>query len=230
MVQKAFIAVAALLILAAVGSAHVLTRTRSAAGPAGQAADSGAASAALETEALNFAAAEEPRMTDNADTRRNMALRKAMFGAGCFWGVEAAFRRVNGVAETAVGYSGGWTENPTYKDVCTDRTGHAEVVLVTYDADKVSYEELLDVFWKCHDPTQLDRQGPDIGKQYRSVIFYFDEEQKAAAQASKAKLQESLKRGKNIVTEIAPASTFYRAEEYHQRHLEKRGGKSCASH
>ena len=169
-------------------------------------------------------------MTDNADTRGNRTLRKAMFGAGCFWGVEAAFRRVKGVAETAVGYSGGWMENPTYKDVCTDRTGHAEVVLVTYDPDKVSYEELLDVFWKCHDPTQVDRQGPDIGKQYRSVIFYFDEEQKAAAQASKAKLQESLKRGKNIVTEIAPASTFYRAEEYHQRYLEKRGGKSCASH
>jgi peptide methionine sulfoxide reductase msrA/msrB len=155
---------------------------------------------------------------------------KAMFGAGCFWGVEATFRRVEGVVDTAVGYSGGSKENPTYKEVCTDTTGHAEVVLVTYDPDKVSYEKLLEVFWICHDPTQLNRQGPDVGKQYRSAIFYVNEAQKQAAEASREKVRSSNKHRREIVTEILPASAFYRAEDYHQRYLEKRGVKACPSH
>ena len=151
----------------------------------------------------------------------------ATFGAGCFWGVEAAFRRVPGVLDTAVGYSGGQTVNPTYKDVCTDRTGHAEVVQVTFDPAQVSFEKLLDVFWQEHDPTQVNRQGPDFGKQYRSAIFFHSPEQEAIAKKSKAALEASGKFRRPIATEITPASTFYRAEEYHQRYLEKRGAASC---
>ena len=144
---------------------------------------------------------------------------RATFGAGCFWGVEAEFRKVDGVVEAAVGYSGGNTKSPTYKDVCSGATGHAEVVEVEYDPSKVSYEELLEVFWKNHDPTTPNRQGWDVGNQYRSAIFYHSPEQKAAAQASKEKAQERFK--KPIVTEITSASEFYRAEEYHQRYFEK---------
>ncbi len=144
---------------------------------------------------------------------------RATFGAGCFWGVEAEFRKVDGVVEAAVGYSGGTTKSPTYKDVCSGATGHAEVVEVEYDPSKVSYEELLEVFWKNHDPTTPNRQGWDVGTQYRSAIFYHSPEQKAAAQASKEKAQERFK--KPIVTEITSASEFYRAEEYHQRYFEK---------
>jgi len=144
---------------------------------------------------------------------------KAMFGAGCFWGVEAEFRKVEGVVEVASGYSGGHTENPTYGDVCSSATGHAEVVEVEYDPSKVSYEELLEVFWTHHDPTQLNRQGPDVGTQYRSVIFFYTPEQEDAARASKEKAQSRFKNP--IVTEIKPASEFYRAEEYHQRYFEK---------
>jgi peptide-methionine (S)-S-oxide reductase len=144
---------------------------------------------------------------------------KAIFGAGCFWGVEAEFRKVEGVIEVASGYSGGDTENPTYGDVCSGATGHAEVIEVEYDPSKVSYEELLELFWKEHDPTQLNRQGPDVGTQYRSVIFFVTPEQETAAHASKEKAQERFK--KPIVTEIRPASEFYRAEEYHQRYFEK---------
>jgi peptide-methionine (S)-S-oxide reductase len=151
----------------------------------------------------------------------------ATFGAGCFWGVEAAFRRVPGVLDAAVGYTGGHTENPTYKDVCTDRTGHAEVVQVTFDPAQVSYEKLLDVFWEEHDPTQVNRQGPDFGKQYRSAIFFNSPEQEAIAKKSKAALEASGKVRRPIATEITPATTFYRAEEYHQRYLEKRGAASC---
>src|ERR1700736_2301325 len=136
---------------------------------------------------------------------------KATFGAGCFWGVEAAFRKIKGVTNSSVGYTGGSLENPTYKDVCTDRTGHAEVVQVEYDPAQVSYETLLDVFWENHNPTTLNRQGPDVGTQYRSAIFYHDEEQKAAATASKERLQASGRFQRPIVTEISPASTFYRA-------------------
>lgn len=151
----------------------------------------------------------------------------ATFGAGCFWGVEEAFRQLDGVTDTAVGYMGGHTLNPTYRDVCTDHTGHAEVVQVEYDPERVSYDQLLQLFWENHDPTTLNRQGPDIGTQYRSAIFYHTPEQQAAAQASKERLEGSGRFRRPIVTEITPAGTFYRAEEYHQQYLAKRGMSSC---
>jgi peptide-methionine (S)-S-oxide reductase len=151
----------------------------------------------------------------------------ATFGAGCFWGIEALFRQMEGVVDAAVGYTGGTLEKPTYKDVCSDRTGHAEVVQVTFDPARVSYEKLLVVFWQAHDPTQLNRQGPDHGRQYRSAIFFHSPEQEAAARASKAKLQASNLFSRPIVTEITSASTFWRAEEYHQRYLEKNGLPIC---
>jgi len=151
----------------------------------------------------------------------------ATFGAGCFWGIEAAFRQVPGVTDAVVGYSGGHTANPTYKDVCTDGTGHAEVVQVTFDPEQLSYEKLLEAFWKIHDPTQLNRQGPDFGTQYRSAIFFHSPEQEAVARKSKEQAQASGRFRRPIVTEITPASAFYRAEEYHQRYLEKRGAASC---
>jgi peptide-methionine (S)-S-oxide reductase len=152
---------------------------------------------------------------------------KATFGAGCFWGVEEAFRQVEGVLETSVGYSGGWFENPSYHEVCSDMTGHAEVVQVEYDPQVISYEELLEVFWKVHDPTQLNRQGPDFGTQYRSAIFYHTPEQEEAALQSKEKLEESGIHRRPIVTEIKPAATYYRAEEYHQQYFAKRGITTC---
>ena len=151
----------------------------------------------------------------------------ATFGAGCFWGVEAAFRRTPGVIDAAVGYSGGDLEKPTYKDVCTDETGHAEVVQVTFDPQKLSYSQLLDVFWKIHDPTQVNRQGPDFGKQYRTVIFFHSRDQEEIARKSKQALESSGKFRHPIATEISPVKTFWRAEEYHQRYLEKRGAESC---
>ena len=154
-------------------------------------------------------------------------MEKATFGAGCFWGVEHAFRQVEGVTDAAVGYMGGTLDNPTYKDVCTDRTGHAEVVQVEFDPAVVSYGELLEVFWKIHDPTQMNRQGPDLGSQYRSVIFYHSDGQKAGAEESKEKLHSTIAHTKPIVTEIAPVSTFFRAEEYHQRYFEKHGRQGC---
>ena len=152
---------------------------------------------------------------------------KATFGAGCFWGVEAAFRQIKGVVATTVGYEGGTFANPTYRDVCTDRTGHAEAVQVEYDPARVSYNDLLNVFWENHNPTTLNRQGPDVGTQYRSVIFYNSPEQQKEAIASKEQLQASGKYRRPIVTEVVPASTFYRAEDYHQQYLEKRGLSSC---
>jgi peptide-methionine (S)-S-oxide reductase len=151
--------------------------------------------------------------------------KKATFGAGCFWGVEAAFRQIGGVTSTRVGYAGGALEDPTYEEVCSHTTGHAEVVEVTYDDEVVSYDELLDVFWRKHDPTQLNRQGWDIGDQYRSAIFFHDEEQRAAAERSKQNEQPAYR--KPIVTQIEPAPTFYEAEDYHQQYLEKRGRSSC---
>src|SRR5436853_1479189 len=158
-----------------------------------------------------------------------MSLQKATFGAGCFWGVEAEFRQLpKGVVSTAVGYAGGTTKNPTYRDVCTDRTGHAEVVEVEYDPARISYRDLLDVFWANHDPTTPNRQGPDVGTQYRSVIFYHSPEQKAEAEATKNALEKTGRFKRPIVTEIEPAGNFYRAEEYHQRYLEKRGMSHCA--
>ena len=151
--------------------------------------------------------------------------KKATFGAGCFWGVEAAFRQLDGVTRTRVGYSGGHSENPTYEDVCSHTTGHAEVVEVTYDPERVSYEQLLDVFWHKHDPTQLNRQGWDIGDQYRSVVFVHDDEQREAALRSKA--SEQARWSAPIVTQVEPAETFYEAEDYHQQYLEKRGRSTC---
>jgi peptide-methionine (S)-S-oxide reductase len=154
------------------------------------------------------------------------AIERATFGAGCFWGVEAEFRQIPGVLATRVGYLGGTMVNPTYRDVCSGRTGHAEVVQVDFDPEQVSYGQLLDAFWSLHDPTTLNRQGPDVGEQYRSAIFYHSPEQEAAATASRERAQPRFRRP--IVTEITPVSQFYEAEEYHQRYLEKRGLSSCA--
>jgi peptide-methionine (S)-S-oxide reductase len=159
---------------------------------------------------------------DQSGTR----VEKATFAAGCFWGVEAAFRNVPGVRATRVGYAGGSRERPSYEEVCTGRTGHAEAVEVEFDPSRVSYEQLLDVFWHEHDPTTLNRQGPDVGTQYRSAIFFHSPEQEAAARASLERSQSGYR--KQIVTEITPASGFWPAEEYHQRYLEKRGLATCA--
>ena len=152
---------------------------------------------------------------------------KATFGAGCFWGIEAAFRRIDGVTDAAVGYAGGHTENPSYREVCSHGTGHAEVVQVEYDPDRVSFETLLDAFWDMHDPTQLNRQGPDVGDQYRSVIFYHTPQQEQLARESKKRLENSGIFNRPIVTTIEKAPTFWRAEEYHQRYFEKNGGGFC---
>src|SRR2546422_8926433 len=151
----------------------------------------------------------------------------ATFGAGGFWGVEAAFQRIPGVIDTAVGYSGGEMANPTYKDVFTDETGRAEVVQVTFDPAKVTYEQLLEAFWQVHDPTPVKRQGPAFGAQYPTAIFFHSPEQEAAAKKSRAALDASGRFKRPIATEITPASTFYRAEEYHQKYLQKRGVASC---
>ena len=156
-----------------------------------------------------------------------MREKKATFGAGCFWGVEAAFRQVEGVTATRVGYSGGTLDNPSYEDVCSHTTGHAEVVEVTYDPEQVSYDELLRVFWDKHDPTQRNRQGWDIGDQYRSAIFFHDQEQQEAALRSKA--QEQTRHAQPVVTQIEPAQTFWEAEDYHQQYLEKRGRSTCTA-
>ena len=156
-----------------------------------------------------------------------MPTEKATFAAGCFWGVEDAFRSLKGVVDTAVGYTGGLTNNPSYEVVCTDSTGHAEAVQVEYDPERILYDELLDLFWKMHDPTTKDRQGPDVGSQYRSAIFYHNEAQRASAEASKHRQQQSGKHCRPIVTQIVSAAEFYRAEEYHQQYLAKRGQQSC---
>ena len=150
---------------------------------------------------------------------------KAMFGAGCFWGIEETFRKVPGVLDAAVGYSGGVTENPTYEEVCSGATGHAEVVEIQFDENEVDFESLLAVFWDCHDPTQLNYQGPDIGTQYRTAIFYMNEEQKGIAISSKNSEQASGKYRSHIVTEISPAKSFWRAEEYHQQYIAKNKGR-----
>jgi peptide-methionine (S)-S-oxide reductase len=156
-----------------------------------------------------------------------MKTEKATFAAGCFWGVESAFRQVNGVIDTQVGYTGGKTADPTYEEVCTGTTGHAEAIEITFDSAKVSYETLLGLFWGMHDPTQVNRQGPNVGTQYRSAVFYHSPEQKSAAEAAKAALNKSGKYIKSVATQILPAAPFYRAEEYHQRYFEKNGGPAC---
>ncbi len=183
-----------------------------------------------------YLAADQRSLADDVDTKKdrqiepivtgnmeNKDMQKATFAAGCFWGVESMFRQIKGVISTSVGYTGGKMENPTYKDVCSDKTGHAEAVEVIYDPSQVSYEKLLEVFWDNHDPTTLNRQGPDFGTQYRSAIFYHTPEQEKAAIASKEALDKSGKFKRPIVTEIVPASEYYRAEEYHQQYYEKRG-------
>jgi peptide methionine sulfoxide reductase msrA/msrB len=184
----------------------------------------------LNSDAMTFVE-KKPAVTDSKSQRE-----KAMFGAGCFWGVEETFRQMKGVTSTAVGYSGGKTKNPTYKEVCADTTGHAEVVQVEYDPSQVSYDQLLEVFWNNHNPTTLNRQGPDVGTQYRSAIlgtqyrsaiFFYSKEQEAAAKASIEKLSKSGKFPRPIVTKIEQAREFYRAEEYHQQYLSKRGMGSC---
>jgi peptide-methionine (S)-S-oxide reductase len=156
-----------------------------------------------------------------------MAIEKATFAAGCFWGVEASFRSLPGVVNATVGYEGGATKNPTYQDVCTDRTGHAEVVQVEFDPAKISYQQLVEAFWKLHDPTQMNRQGPDVGTQYRSAIFFHTPEQCMTAQSSKEALAQSGKLKRPVATEIVPAQEFYPAEDYHQQYLAKRGLASC---
>jgi peptide-methionine (S)-S-oxide reductase len=152
---------------------------------------------------------------------------KATFAAGCFWGVEETFRKLDGVLETTVGYTGGHTVNPTYEDVCTDKTGHAEVVDITFDPDVISYRELLKVFFANHNPTTLNRQGPDVGTQYRSAIFYHDEQQKQEAEQMKRELDQSGTYTDPIVTEIVKAGPYYLAEDYHQKYLLKRGMDAC---
>jgi len=155
----------------------------------------------------------------------------AIFGAGCFWGVESAFRAVEGVVDVAVGYAGGTVPRPNYRTVCSGKTGHAEVVQVEYDPARVTFEQLLEVFWQIHDPTTLNRQGPDFGTQYRSIIFYSDEHERKAAEESKRRLDQSGKLGRPVVTQIVPAAEFYRAEEYHQRYYERMGiAPTCGIH
>jgi peptide-methionine (S)-S-oxide reductase len=178
---------------------------------------------------MNIVRGGEERRATKQPGRDETPMKKATFGGGCFWGVEDTFRKVKGVVGTAVGYEGGTLENPTYQDVCSHRSGHAEVVQVEYDPARVSYAELLDVFWKCHDPTTRNRQGPDFGSQYRSVIFYHDEDQKAAALASMEREGATGRHRRPIVTEIVPAAPFYRAEEYHQQYYEKHGG-ACVTY
>ena len=168
------------------------------------------------------------KIEPNLEKQKQNSLQIATFAAGCFWGVEEAFRQLKGVKSTIVGYTGGRFENPTYNDVCTHKTGHAEAVEIQFDPNEVSYEQLLDVFWSIHDPTTKDRQGPDIGSQYRSMIAYHTQEQELLAIKSKANLEKSNQlREDTIVTEIVPASTFYEAEDYHQKYYQKRGGGSC---
>lgn len=184
--------------------------------------DSGNDPEATKPQAANETTSRVPdTSSDSAETAQ------ATFAAGCFWGVEAAFRQLDGVVSTTVGYTGGHVENPTYRQVCSHTTGHAEAVRVTYDPSEIKYEDLLKVFWETHDPTQVNRQGPDVGDQYRSGIFYHNEAQRKAAEASKKALDDSGKLSKPVATEITEAPTFWKAEDYHQQYLEKRGMATC---
>lgn len=209
-------ALAAMVALS--GGCGAFFRAKSSAGTPEQTAAPAAKAVASETPEENKS--EENRVAQSVKTE------KAMFGAGCFWGVELTFQTLDGVIDTDVGYAGGGVERPTYKEVCTDRTGHAEVVLVEYDPSKISYEKLLEVFWKAHDPTQVNRQGPDYGTQYRSAIFYYTPEQREIATRSREAAQERFPR--KIATEITEAAPFWPAEEYHQDYLKKRGQTSCS--
>jgi peptide-methionine (S)-S-oxide reductase len=172
-------------------------------------------------------AEQDTQATDEGSGERDMATETATFGAGCFWGVEEKFRTTPGVVDTEVGYAGGHTDNPTYKQVCSKSTGHAEVVQLKYDPEKITYEALLEIFFEMHDPTQVNRQGPDVGDQYRSVIFYHTPEQKQAAETMKAELDEGDRYSRPIATQIEKAPTFWPAEDYHQEYFNKRGGGGC---
>lgn len=163
------------------------------------------------------------------DSLNIIMIKKALFAAGCFWGVEEVFREIDGVISTRAGYTGGTLQNPTYEDVCTDTTGHAEAVEIIYDSAKISYTKLLEIFWNSHDPTTLNRQGPDKGTQYRSAVFYYDENQKLEAEKMKSNIEKSARFSHPVVTQIMPAAKFYPAEEYHQKYLLKKGKKSCNS-
>ena len=178
---------------------------------------------------MTDAASTTPGSTSAHSTEAQVQTEKATFAAGCFWGVEATFRSVPGVVDTRVGYTGGHTDEPTYHDVCSGNTGHAEAVEVTFDPARVSYDKLLDAFWDCHDPTTPNRQGPDVGSQYRSAVFFHSDAQREAATASRGRLVESGKLRRAVVTEITAAGTFYPAEEYHQQYLEKRGQSTCGT-
>ena len=175
----------------------------------------------INSAALDFSA------TKSTDKKKAVPVETATFAAGCFWGIELAFQKTEGVLSTTVGYMGGTLREPTYRDVCSGTTGHAEVVQLTFDPDKISYKELVDIFWRLHDPTSLNRQGPDVGTQYRSAIFYHSPQQKQIAEQAKTRLQSSGKYKGPIVTEIQAAKPFYPAEEYHQSYLKKRGVTSC---
>ncbi len=176
---------------------------------------------------INPALSENCRKAGDNEITGSQKMQTAIFAAGCFWGVEAAFRQVDGVISTRVGYTGGNVENPAYQDVCTGQTGHAEAVEIKFDPTRVTYDELLAVFWECHDPTTLNRQGPDFGTQYRSVVFYIDNSQKEAAENSMKMMETGNKYNRPIVTEIIEAGPFYEAEQYHQQYLEKQGKSSC---
>lgn len=171
----------------------------------------------------------QSKVSDDQSKESAMGMQKATFAAGCFWGVESTFQQIDGVVSTQVGYVGGTTPSPTYKQVCSSTTGHAEAVEVTYDPETVGYDKLLEVFWSSHNPTTMNRQGPDVGSQYRSAIFFYDTDQEAAAKKSKDALAESGKFKQPIVTQIVPATTFHRAEEYHQSFLAKQGRTSCST-
>jgi peptide-methionine (S)-S-oxide reductase len=176
---------------------------------------------------IPFLSGDRPMVTSKIAESKSGKVEKATFGAGCFWGVESLFREKPGVLSTSVGYAGGKTVNPTYKQVCYDETGHAEVVQIEFDPDQISYAQLVDVFFGCHNPTTLNRQGPDVGSQYRSVVFYHSDAQRAVAEEAKRKLGESNRWGRPIVTQIEPAPPYYLAEEYHQQYDEKNGRVSC---
>lgn len=176
---------------------------------------------------ISITAENKNEVSEGKMENKNITIEKATFGGGCFWGVEAGFRQIEGVKATSVGYLGGTLDNPTYEDVCSKNSGHAEVVEIDFDPSVVSYEKLLDTFWELHDPTTLNRQGPDIGSQYRSAVFYHNDKQKEIAELSKSNEQNSGNYKSDIVTEITAASIFYVAEDYHQQYLEKRGLSSC---
>jgi peptide-methionine (S)-S-oxide reductase len=224
-IQPAAIVVAGAVVIA--GIVTVLLGFRAAISADGRLPDVGARERVPANQARLASNPPDGDAAPATNTDKEKDMKTATFAAGCFWGVEAAFRRLEGVEETEVGYTGGHLDDPTYKRVCQGDTGHAEAVRVVYDPETVTYDDLLRTFWQSHDPTQLNRQGPDVGDQYRSAIFYHDDEQKQAAEQSKERVNRSNKYRGRVVTQIVPATAFFRAEEYHQQYLEKRGQAAC---